>query len=74
MRSLALKLHNFLEKNMEIKVKNLENGDCFIDIKEFSHLYDVSKIKFYELTEKDNSIVLKFFDKNKKVLIPNENR
>ena len=43
-----------------------ENGE--IDIESFKKLLDISKVEWYSLEEKDGVIILKFYDKNRKVL------
>jgi hypothetical protein len=42
----------------------------FVSLKKFETLLDISRVKFYTLKEKDGSIHLKFFDKNRKVIKP----
>lgn len=42
-----------------------ENGA--IDIESFKKLLDISKVEWYSLEEKNGTIVLKFYDKNRKV-------
>jgi hypothetical protein len=45
--------------------------DGFVLIEEFSGWIDVSKVKFYSLTfNEDKSIVVKFYNKNKKLVKP----
>jgi hypothetical protein len=57
-----------------VKVTKTKNGDGFIQLEQFKDLVDISKVKYYTLevtedyTEKQDSrsLVLRFFDKNKK--------
>ena len=40
----------------------------FVPIEYFKDFLDISKILFYSLEEKDGTLVLKFYDKNRKLL------
>lgn len=58
-----------------IKVKKDEKTkEYFLDLKDFSDLFDISKIIYYELKEnkKEVGFSLKFYDKNKKQIFPNK--
>lgn len=47
--------------------------DGVILLKEFKEFIDIKKVKYYEFKKRRNSkiLVLKFYDKNKKLLKPN---
>lgn len=54
---------------MQIKVKqDPETNQCFLDINDFKSLVNIKKVAFYELNEENDSLSLKFYDKNKKLL------
>jgi len=40
----------------------------FIDIEYFKNFLDISKVSWYSLKEKEDVIILKFYDKNKKLI------
>lgn len=57
-----------------ISVKE-ENGQNFIELKDFSDHIDISKVVYYEMTEVKEKedivgLIIKFFDKNKKRIYP----
>jgi hypothetical protein len=57
-----------------VKVNKTKNGDGFIQLEQFKDLVDISKVKYYTLEVTDDyteeqdsrSLILRFFDKNKK--------
>jgi len=49
-----------------------ENGDAFISMDNFKDLFDIDQIEYYEVKSEDNKIIIKFFDKDKKIVIPRE--
>lgn len=45
------------------------NKDGFLKIEDFKYFVDISKVMFYSFTEKsDGSLLLKFYDKNRKLI------
>jgi hypothetical protein len=42
----------------------------FVDIKLFQKILDISKIVYYTLKHRDGCLVLKFYDKNKRLIKP----
>lgn len=54
-----------------VTIQKDKNGDSFIDIKNFSDFYDISKIESYEvLAQTDKSLAVVFFDKDGNKLKP----
>ena len=47
-----------------------ENEEAFININNFKDIFDIENIVFYEVNNKEKNIVINFFDKNKKRIIP----
>lgn len=61
-----------MKKVKTVKIQKTENGDGFIDLKEFSDFVDVSKVKYYELVNPtEKTLMIKFFDENKEEIKPN---
>ena len=45
--------------------------DGFVDLEEFKNVIDTSKVVFYSIKlKKDNTLLLKFYDKKKKLVKP----
>lgn len=56
----------------EIKVKeDPKTGDCYLDIKDFSDVVDITKVDKYKFSDaKDGSLVITFYDKDGNVVYP----
>ena len=63
-------------KNIKTK-QDPKTGQVYLDIKDFSSLVDTSKVSYYTLETVDDdgkmALILKFYDKNKKLIEPNKN-
>ena len=53
---------------MSITIKIPKTG--FVNLSNFEKLIDISKIMYYDLTEDNGVLTLKFFDKRKKLVKP----
>ena len=70
-KKLKLRKKN-LEKNMTVKTKTVKvDNNGVVLLSAFSEWVDVKRVKFYSLrVNKDKSLTLKFFDRNRKQLKP----
>ena len=58
-------------QNKIIKVKKDEKTqEHFFDLQDFSDIFDISKVEYYEMEKIGENIVLKFLDKDKNILKP----
>lgn len=62
-----------MEKSIVFPLQMTADGDGCIPLAVFKDVLDISQVVYYELTPKDeNQLVLKFFDKDQKQIIPKE--
>jgi hypothetical protein len=65
---LGITIGEFMKKTVKIK-KDKKTKECYLDLKDFEDIVDVSKVVYYELTAGEGkSFSLTFFDKDKKLL------
>ena len=56
---------------MKLTLKYDDEG-AYFDINELSSWYDVSKIAFYTIDEKDGNIEVKVYDENQELIAPKD--
>jgi len=56
---------------MKLTLKYDDEG-AYFDINELRSWYDVSKIAFYTIDEKDGNIEVKVYDENQELLVPKD--
>ena len=55
--------------------KDEETGDGYIDMKHFADIFDIEQIVYYEIIPLEGqSLELRFFDKDRKQVTPNDAR
>jgi len=47
-----------------------ENGEAFINIDNFKDLFNIENIVYYEVNREEENIVINFYDKDKKRIMP----
>lgn len=64
------RMASFMKKT--IKVKKDKEGNAYLDLKDFKDIVNIAKVKKYTLEEvnddEDICLILKFYDKNNKVI------
>ena len=61
-----------MQKKMTVTPEIDENGDAHINMDNFKEFLDIDKVKFYEVKSMDEGISIRFFDKDKKEIKPQE--
>lgn len=60
---------------MKITVKtNPKTHEIYIDLQDFASFINIKKVAYVNYTEENDTIILKFYDKNKKILKPKKSK
>lgn len=58
---------------MKIKVKlDPKTQQTYLDLKDFEPFINIKKVVYIQYVEENDAIILKFYDKNKKILKPKQ--
>lgn len=72
-------LKNINTKKTIVPIKDKKTGETYISLSEFSDVIDISLVDSYSLEKSfidrildEKSLILKFYDKKGKVIVPNK--
>lgn len=55
---------NYMKVTTKVQ-KDPETGECYLNLEDFKDFLDISLVKYYEVTQYENSFGVKFYDSNR---------
>lgn len=57
---------------MEVTPEVDEDGNAYIKMENFKDILDIDKVKYYTIQDLDGALAIRFFDEDKKEILPNK--